>query len=330
MSSSTTEAIIYFAYYAGFGIALALGLNTTKAKLLCNNTTEDIVRLVAIYFVYMAAYILLYPIMIHRLERNKYLRAIGVVLKVITQFNLLVHLALFYALGRADSCPSSVYDVLRVWFLLVCIVTLLIVARLLVSLLSYVFNSRDLESLFPSIQNPIIWVINEITSLSNSGKWPTFLTKFIYYVAFAVVFYLGLDKAHETFCYQPNFNYFKAATYYFIYMAAVTLIGHVTDLTGLKHDLDHNCLTRTIWAILFLPVQLTPIIYIALLKMSGRTDECSSVYDAVRIWFIFVCVICGALTARDVYNTLRHWSPERTEQPLLKHHDHHDHHAMLV
>ena len=330
MSDSTLATILRLVYYAGFGIAFAVQLSTKGAKL-CNDTVTDIVKVVAAYFIYMAAYILLYPFMIHHLSKNRVTIIIGVLLKVITQLILLVHLALFYALGSYSICPN-VSDVLRVWFFLVGIVTLLIVARLLVTLLSYILHSKDLEELFPKIPNPIVWVIGEISNISDSGKWTSFLTKVIYYIVFAIIFFTGLDKAHETTCYQPNYNYFKAATYYFIYMAVVTTLGHVSDLTGFKRSLDHNCLTRTLYAFLFLPVQLTPIIYVALLKMSGRSDDCSAVYDAVKIWFMFVCAVCGLLTARDIYHSFKKFDPENVEHliPKYEHHDHHDHHAILV
>jgi len=329
MSSFSIQTILYFIYYAGFGTALALQLNKNGSRV-CNDTTHDISRFAAIFFVYMAAYILIHPLIKHRLEKNKYLRGFGILLKAITQLNILVHLALFYSLGKADTCPN-LHDVLRTWFLLVVIITLILTIRLLLSLLSYIFHYHKLEDLFPKFQNPIVWIIDEITNISDAGKWPTFITKLVYYAVFGVLFFIGFHDANETFCLQPNFKYFTAATFYFIYMAVITIFGHVYDLTGYKKVFDYKWYSRALYGLLFLPVQLTPIIYVALLKMSGKND-CSEVYSPVRIWFIVICVICAVLAGRDIYRTIRHEGPEKPDQEaLLKHAAKHgDHHAILL
>ena len=116
---------------------------------------------------------------------------------------------------------------------------------------------------------------------------------FFYHLAFAIKFFVDIGRTNPNFCIYPCYGIARASSAYFIYMAFY-ILGYVfLNATGKLNRLHQNFATRTVAAILTIPVILTPIVYIALIYGASRKHACPGLEDAYHSWFVFFCVVVG-------------------------------------
>lgn len=118
---------------------------------------------------------------------------------------------------------------------------------------------------------------------------------FLYHLAFGIRFIVDIGNTDPNLCTYPIYGMSKAAAVYFIYMAIYTLAYILIRATGQSPKMNGNVITRTVVALLTLPVLLTPAVYIGLIYSASLTDACPVLGDAVHTWFVFFCVIVGLI-----------------------------------
>ena len=111
---------------------------------------------------------------------------------------------------------------------------------------------------------------------------------FCYHLAFAISFLVDIGRTDPDDCIYPCLGVARASAAYFLYMAIYTL-GYV--LLGATHNsqkLHQNIVTRTVNAILTIPLLLTPIVYISLIYAASRKRACPGLDDSYHAWLIFL------------------------------------------
>lgn len=114
---------------------------------------------------------------------------------------------------------------------------------------------------------------------------------FCYHLAFGILFLVKLGETKTEDCIYPCYGVARASAAYFIYVAAYTLGYILLVSTNNANKLHQNIATRTVNALLHIPLLLTPIVYITLIYAASRKRACPGLDDAYTAWLIFLFTV---------------------------------------
>jgi len=288
--------VIVFSYNLAFGIKFLHDYDKSDHNL-CQNPPEATALWSGIYFIYTAAFNLLELILaltgsIEKAKRNKFARAVLILLELPTYLYAVAYLAILYSYGKVYHCPD-IKNAIDSWVVFAYVITIIAVVCAFLTLIAFVFSFQKIKDYFAQMETTLLSTLGNTSAARKLYIWCTFIFSFTYHLVFGIIFLVKVGDTDPNACNNNIYEYAKIAGAYFLYMALYSLGDLVFELTDFKAKLNDSLLGRIFAALVLIPVCFTPLVYLKLLTLSGF-DTCPGVYDAILAFFKFNC-ICALL-----------------------------------